>query len=85
MDIPAFGNISFRDWVQFLLHPNSIGIPSEDMHFFQIFASNAMDLVWFNRNLAAHGNVSLNPIELAIKVNVEAAVRDSLYCRDSSV
>lgn len=53
--------------------------------FFQIFASNAMDLVWFNRNLAAHGNVFLNPIELAIKVNMDAAVRDSLYGRDSSV
>lgn len=56
LNIVVFGARTVEDWVRIILHPHqAIGIPLEDQHLFQIFAVNAIDLVWAARNQVAHG------------------------------
>jgi hypothetical protein len=43
MDILALNAANMTDWIQIILNPSSIGIPSSNTHLFQIFAAVACD------------------------------------------
>ncbi|KAB1226792.1 hypothetical protein CJ030_MR1G021664 [Morella rubra] len=68
-NIALFGLGTVEEWVRIILHPhNSIGTPLEDQHLFQIFAVNAIDLVWGARNQVVHGGKESDPRELSRRV-----------------
>lgn len=52
LDILPLHISSMFDWLNIILHPEMIGIPLVDTHFFQIFAMVACDHIWFSRNKA---------------------------------
>lgn len=69
LNIVVFGARTVEDWVRIILHPHqAIGIPLEDQHLFQIFAVNAIDLVWAARNQVAHGGKKSEMRELSRQV-----------------
>ncbi|KAB1215382.1 hypothetical protein CJ030_MR4G025284 [Morella rubra] len=51
-------------WISVILDPVSIGIPVEDKHYFQLFAANALDLVWQERNRVVRGDASSGLLDL---------------------
>lgn len=69
LNIRAFGDVSVAPWVQTILHPHqSIGIPLENHHLFQLFAANAIDMVWAARNQVVHGGKRCEALVLAHRV-----------------
>lgn len=51
------------------LHPHqTIGTPLEDQHHFQLFAVNAMDMVWSSRNRVVHERIGCEAKDLALPV-----------------
>lgn len=41
---------SVFDWISIILEPSVLGIPRGEMHHFQLFALNAIDVVWFQES-----------------------------------
>ncbi|KAB1214037.1 Anaphase-promoting complex subunit 7 [Morella rubra] len=68
MDILQLGDMSMEDWIKLIFNPLLCGVPVDECHYFQLFASNALDLIWFNRNLAAHRKLCKDPLALAEQV-----------------
>lgn len=69
LDIMVFGEISVADWVLKVLHPHqSLGIPLEDQHLFQLYATKTIYLVWAARNHVAHGGPKSDVMQLALRV-----------------
>lgn len=69
LDIRVFGEGSVAAWVQKILHPHqSIGIPLEEQHFFQIYAANAIDLTWAARNHVEHWGSKSDALVLVHRV-----------------
>lgn len=52
MDIFALGNISMVEWNTLILHPRRLEVLLEEVHRFQIYATNATDLIWFPSKLS---------------------------------
>lgn len=51
INIAGFGIGSVGDWVSKVIHPHQhIGIPLEEQLFFQLYAANAIDMLWHCRN-----------------------------------
>lgn len=65
LGIEFFQDCSVLDWCSILnCDPySSIGIPGEDCHWFQLYAVNLLDLLWFQRNQVAHGS---QPLEVGL-------------------
>ncbi|KAB1224867.1 Tetraketide alpha-pyrone reductase 1 [Morella rubra] len=42
-------------WISVIIDPALIDIPVEERHHFQLYAANALDVVWFERNRIVHG------------------------------
>lgn len=56
LNCAAFGGGSDAEWVKVILHRHqAIGLPLEDQLFFQLYAVNAIDMVWAARNELEHG------------------------------
>jgi hypothetical protein len=70
MDILALRISSMVDWLHIILHPQTIGIPASDSHFFQIFAVVACDQIWYARNKAHHENLVPNALSISAKIIV---------------
>lgn len=45
----ALGDISLVDWITLIIHPLRLRLPVDKIHHFQLYATNAVDLLWFNR------------------------------------
>jgi hypothetical protein len=69
MDIPALNVANMTDWIQIILNPSSIGIPSSNTHLFQIFAAVACDNIWFARNKAHLENMVPNAFVILATIN----------------
>jgi hypothetical protein len=70
MDSTAFHFPSLMDWITFILSPGrSLGIPSEEQHKFQIYASVACDILWFYKNKALHDDVSFDARSVSAHIN----------------
>ena len=70
LDSIDFHFSSLLDWINSIISPGrSLGIPSEDQHKFQIFASVACDILWFYRNKALHDEVSLDARSVSAHIN----------------
>lgn len=64
-----FNEGTICEWIQKILHPHwLIGISLEDQHHFQLFAVNAIDIVWGGRNHIVHEGKSCDMEELARRV-----------------
>jgi hypothetical protein len=57
------------DWLQVILHPQVIGIPATESHFFQIFGAVACDKIWYAWNKAHHENLVPNALSISAKIN----------------
>jgi hypothetical protein len=58
------------DWIKVILFPNKfLLIPQTDLHYFQIFASVACDLLWTHRNKAYHEGTSFDALLLSCTIN----------------
>ncbi|KAB1227261.1 hypothetical protein CJ030_MR1G029369 [Morella rubra] len=69
IDCQPFLDSPLAVWEKIILQPQLfLNIPLPEVHAFQLFASLAIDLVWFNRNLAAHGKPFADPLQLARRV-----------------
>lgn len=66
-----FSGLVFFDlsyWIKCIINPSStLGIPPSEVHLFQIFASVVCDILWFQRNKAAHEGILLNALILTRK------------------
>jgi hypothetical protein len=69
MDILALNAANMTDWIQIILNPSSIGIPSSNTHLFQIFAAVACDNIWFARNKAHLENMVPNAFVILATIN----------------
>jgi hypothetical protein len=70
MDSTSFHIIDMMDWIKLILSPGCLlGIPSDEIHKFQIFAAVACDSLWFNRNKAFHTGQSVDAIVLSKSIN----------------
>jgi hypothetical protein len=69
LDIQALCISYMVDWLQVILHPQVIGIPASESHFFQIFAAVACDQIWYARNKAHHENLVPNALSISAKIN----------------
>jgi len=69
LDIQALCISSTVDWLQVILHPQVIGIPASESHFFQIFVAVACDQTWYARNKAHHENLIPNALYISAKIN----------------
>jgi hypothetical protein len=69
MDILALRISTMSDWLNIILHPETIGIPLVDTHLFQIFAMVACDQIWFSRNKAFHEGLVPNALFVSSTVN----------------
>jgi hypothetical protein len=48
LDSQAWSSLSLSSWVQSIISPHAVfGIPQDDVHLFQIFASVLCDRLWF--------------------------------------
>jgi hypothetical protein len=48
LDSQAWSSLSLSSWVQGIISPHAVfGIPQDDVHLFQIFASVLCDRLWF--------------------------------------
>lgn len=61
------------DWLRYILYPMKFGIPVDQIHLFQLFASNAIDMTWFNKNRIVHGQTYMDP-QGACRVGQESMV-----------
>jgi hypothetical protein len=53
LDLAVFQFSTMVDWIKVILFPDKyLQIPQTDLHYFQIFASVAYDLLWTHRNKA---------------------------------
>jgi hypothetical protein len=57
------------EWLDIILHPGKIGIPTSDFHLFQIFSVVACDQIWFARNKAHHDAIVPNAMSLSTAIN----------------
>ncbi|KAB1219795.1 hypothetical protein CJ030_MR3G005804 [Morella rubra] len=58
--IRSFSALPFSHWLSIILDPTPLGIPSSDFHHFQLYAVNAIDVVWHYRNGITHGESAVN-------------------------
>lgn len=57
-------------WIKLFISPGrSLGIPTKDLHLFQICASVACDLLWFYRNKAHHDRITHNALAISRNIN----------------
>jgi len=69
MNILALRVSTMSNWLNIILHPETIGIPLMDTHLFQIFAMAACDQIWFSRNKAFHEGLVPNALSVSSTVN----------------
>jgi len=60
---------SMTEWLDIILHPGKIGIPTSGSHLFQIFATVACDHIWFARNKALHEALVPNAMSVSAAIN----------------
>lgn len=53
--IERFASHPMTTWISVIFNPAAIEISSHDHHFFQLYAVNAIDFVWIERNQIVHG------------------------------
>ena len=70
LDSTKFNFPSMVDWIKLIISPsNSLGIPLEDCHRFQIFASVACDILWYYRNQAFHNGSIFGVHSVSLHIN----------------
>jgi len=70
LDSAVFHFHTMVDWIKVILFPDKyLQIPQTDLHYFQIFASVASDLLWTHRNKAFHEGSSFDALTLSCTVN----------------
>jgi hypothetical protein len=69
LDILAIRISSMESWLDLILHPGKIGIPSSDHHLFQIFETVACDQIWLARNKALHDDIVPNALVISSTIN----------------
>ncbi|XP_059432574.1 uncharacterized protein LOC132165893 [Corylus avellana] len=70
LDSTAFNFSSMEEWINLIISPGRyLGIPREDCHKFQIFASVACDILWFYRNKAFHDNSVFDVRNVSAHIN----------------
>jgi hypothetical protein len=69
LDILAIRISSMESWLDLILHPRKIGIPSSDHHLFQIFATVACDQIWLARTKALHDDIVSNALVISSTIN----------------
>ncbi|XP_059434035.1 uncharacterized protein LOC132167148 [Corylus avellana] len=70
LDSTALNFSNMRDWINLILYPGAmLGIPIEDHHRFQIFASVACDILWSSRNKAYHDGTTFDDLQVSRNVN----------------
>jgi hypothetical protein len=83
LDISALPIASMADWLLIILHPEKIGIPLVDTHFFQIFAVIACDQIWYSRNKALHEGLIPNALSISRSVNQISKIHLSAWSTHS--
>lgn len=58
--IRSFSELPFIHWIAIILDLSSLGIPASDFHHFQLYAVNAIDVVWHYRNSITHGDSAVD-------------------------
>ena len=70
LDSTKFNFSSMVDWIKLIISPtNLLGIPLEDSHRFQIFASVACDILWYYRNQAFHNGYIFDARNVSLHIN----------------
>jgi len=79
MDITVLCISDLSVWLNIVLHPSTIGIPSEDTHLFQIFMEMACDNIWRSRSKAHHDGWIPNALSLSAAINKTSHIHFSAW------